>query len=761
MRNLIGKQLGKYQIRAEIGRGGMGMVYLGYDPLLDRQVAIKVLAPHLMWEQESVERFLREARAAARLKHPNIVTIYDVGQEDNWYYFVMEYLPGEPLAARLHPQQAMPIDEALPILGSLAAGLDYAHQRGIIHRDVKPSNVVITTEGHIVLTDFGIARAAQEGRLTMTGTVVGTPEYMAPEQADGRGVDARSDQYSLAVIAYQMLTGQVPFQAESTLGLIYKLVSAPPPPLSQYRPDLPPAAGAVLARALAKDPNARYPTVLAFVEALGRALQGVPRRTTLPIRLTAPPATASAKASVAKRQRITPPPPGQLPEPAVARRRPSPVVMGGIALLLLGVIGLLAAGGAWLYYRSRPQTDATRPAATIASQATAGTSSLTIAPGGKALPTATLRPTPTAAATATPTATTHRTATVAARATQTTRARATATARSKKTATAQAKATTTAQAKKSPTATPTRAASTLAQATPASREPSLAGKLAFSVPQGPHFKVYVVEVGPAPPTSLYASIGNARQPALSHDGKWLLVNGTGGGIDAIARMTSDGHQAQPVTCIGTTAESGRPTWSPDDRFLAFDGLAANPNRPQVYIQRIDEMDCDLGDNRLQVNGGDATDANGLWPLWGPDNRIYIRSCATWNPQTASSCGLWSVRVDGGGLRHLTENPSHLPTDVNSERLLFMFNSEGNWDVYSIGLEGGTPQNLTQNPATDVWGTLSPDGRSIAFLSNRSGRWAIWLANVDGSNPREWLPISVDWGVVDPSIIGEERMSWSK
>jgi parallel beta-helix repeat protein len=295
---------------------------------------------------------------------------------------------------------------------------------------------------------------------------------------------------------------------------------------------------------------------------------------------------------------------------------------------------------------------------------------------------------------------------------------------------------------------------------PAVSAPTLGGKLAFSLPQGTQYKVYVVEVGPTSPAELYASVGNARQPALSHDGKWLLVNGTGGGIDAIARLTSEGHQITPVTCEATTAEAHRPIWSPDDRFLAFDGLGVDATNPQIYIHPLEEVDCDLIDNRLMIGEGMASDPNGLSPLWGPDDRIYFRSCATWDPQGAGDCGIWSAGREGGNLRQLTGNPGHIPTDVNQERLLFMTDNQGDWEIYSVGLEGGTPQNLSRHSGIDAWGTLSPDGRSIAFLSNRNGRWAIWLADVDGNNPREWLPINPDWGEVDPNRLGQERMSWS-
>jgi len=272
--NLIDTRLGKYEIQAEVGRGGMGTVYQGYDPLLDRYVAVKVLAPHLVWEREFVERFLREARAAARLKHPSIVTIHDVGQEGGWHYFVMEYLEGQTLTEVIRQRGPLLPDEVFSILRPLAEALDYAHHRGLVHRDVKPANIIVDPAGQVTLTDFGIARAAQETRLTATGTIVGTPEYMSPEQVRGLTVGARSDQYSLAVVAYEMFSGRVPFEAESTLALLHKIAYDPPPPIRQARPDLPARVGGVLERGLAKEPGARYATASGFVKALGWTLAG-------------------------------------------------------------------------------------------------------------------------------------------------------------------------------------------------------------------------------------------------------------------------------------------------------------------------------------------------------------------------------------------------------------------------------------------------------------------------------------------------------
>ena len=356
---LIGSQLGKYDIRAEIGRGGMGTVYRGYDPLLDRDVAVKVLAPHLVRETESVGRFQREARAAAKLNHPNIVTIYDVGQDDGYYYFVMEYVPGQTLAARLRNRVALPAKEALSILSPLASALDYAHHRGVGHRDVKPGNVIVGEAGQVTLTDFGIARAVRVSRMTKTGAVVGTAEYMAPEQVQALSVDSRSDQYSLGIVAYQMLAGQVPFQSDSTMALLYKVVHEPPPPLTGHRPDLPTGLGTVIERALTKEPGGRYPTVSAFVAALEQALAGAPVETGAATAvLFAEKPTVTLEAAGVPGPATPAHARAAAPQPGKVRRAGVPVwiwVLGGavVAVLVVG-IGLTLAGARGSRTQSTP-----------------------------------------------------------------------------------------------------------------------------------------------------------------------------------------------------------------------------------------------------------------------------------------------------------------------------------------------------------------------------------------------------------------------
>jgi len=324
--DLVGRRLGKYEIQAEIGRGGMGTVYLAYDPLLDRRVAVKVLAPHLVWEEGFVERFLREARAAARLKHPNIVTIYDVGQEGNCYYIVMEYVEGQTLSQVIKKRAALPPAEVVALLRPLADALDYAHRQGLVHRDMKPANIMVATRGdrreasQVTLTDFGIARAAEETRLTTTGTVVGTPEYMSPEQARGEHVDRFTDLYSLGVVAYEMLSGQTPFSGATPHGVLYKHVFEPPPPICSLQPGLPAGVEPVLARGLAKDPAERYPTAVAFVEALAGASAQIPLR-----EAEQPAGAISRSESAALRSQAPAEPPAKMP---VTSPEPPTVLMG-------------------------------------------------------------------------------------------------------------------------------------------------------------------------------------------------------------------------------------------------------------------------------------------------------------------------------------------------------------------------------------------------------------------------------------------------
>ena len=265
---MVGKKFGAYEIKEEIGRGGMGIVYRAVQISLGREVAIKVLPPQLAVEKEFVKRFYREAQSAANLKHPNIVTIHDVGEEDGTYYFAMEYLDGGSLEDRIEKQGAYSLEEAVAIISQMAVALDYAHKNGIIHRDIKPGNIIIDEEGRAVITDFGIAKAAYDQKLTKTGMTVGSPEYMSPEQVKGREIDGRADLYALGIVFYRMLCGEVPFTGDSAVSIAYQHVNEPIPPISALRPDLPQYADRILQKLLAKDPDNRFQSGRELIQSL-------------------------------------------------------------------------------------------------------------------------------------------------------------------------------------------------------------------------------------------------------------------------------------------------------------------------------------------------------------------------------------------------------------------------------------------------------------------------------------------------------------
>jgi serine/threonine-protein kinase len=263
-----------YEIDAEIGRGGMGVVYRCRDNKLRRFVAIKVLPPELAYRDDVRTRFLREAETAAQLNHPNIVPIYSVDERDGLVWFVMGLVDGESLAAWLARERTPPFSEVRRILREVADALAYAHSRGIIHRDIKPDNILIDRlTSRPIVTDFGIARAIEgESRLTLTGTAVGTPAYMSPEQAMGEGeIDGRSDLYSLAVVGYQMLAGELPFKATNTPAMLMKHLSDPLRPLRTVREEVPDALAAIIERSLAKKPHQRWRDAAAFRDALDQA----------------------------------------------------------------------------------------------------------------------------------------------------------------------------------------------------------------------------------------------------------------------------------------------------------------------------------------------------------------------------------------------------------------------------------------------------------------------------------------------------------
>jgi eukaryotic-like serine/threonine-protein kinase len=271
---LIGRLVAdRYEIQELLGTGGMASVYRAHDTLLERSVALKVLHEHFSRDPNYVERFRREARAIARVSHPNIVTVIDRGSFEDREFIVFEHVPGETLKEILERQGPLPVAEALAVAHQVARALAFAHEHGVVHRDVKPHNVLVDGDGGAKVTDFGLARSLDlERDITQTGTVLGTCDYISPEQASGQPVDERSDQYSLGVLLFELLTGEVPFPAETYMAAALRHVRDPVPSARESRPDVPPSVDELVRRTMAKRAEDRFPTTAALVAALEACL---------------------------------------------------------------------------------------------------------------------------------------------------------------------------------------------------------------------------------------------------------------------------------------------------------------------------------------------------------------------------------------------------------------------------------------------------------------------------------------------------------
>src|SRR5215216_2498020 len=320
----------RYRIVQPLGNGGMAEVYLAHDAILDRDVALKVMSGRYASDEEFVERFKREAQSAAALSHLNIVSIFDRGaSEDGTYYIAMEYLSGGTLKDRILKRGAFPTHTAAGVALQIAEALRAAHERGVIHRDIKPHNILITESGDVKVTDFGIARAASSSTMTKTGSILGTAHYISPEQAMGEPVGPSSDLYSLGVVLYEMLTGELPFDADTPLGIAMKHVNGHLRQPKELNPAVPDGINAITLRLLAKNPEDRYASDSELIEDLERVCAGLdPSGATTEMMPHALAATTRLK---------PPPPPQRIGRDKLPRRRAAPL-LALLALLLLAAL---------------------------------------------------------------------------------------------------------------------------------------------------------------------------------------------------------------------------------------------------------------------------------------------------------------------------------------------------------------------------------------------------------------------------------------
>jgi len=672
MPSLAGQYLGRYHIIEQLGEGGMATVFRADDTRLERDVAIKVIrkdnfSPNAL--QEVLKRFEREAKALASLSHSHIVKVFDYGEYDGAPYLVMEFVPAGTL--KEHTGSPMPWSQAARLLLPIARALAYAHERGFIHRDVKPSNILITDTGDPMLTDFGIAKILEaEGATTLTGTGVGigTPEYMAPEQGTGQNIDARADVYALGVVFYEMLTGRRPYEADTPMAVMLKHVTDPLPRPREYNPDLPDVVEGVLLKALAKQPEDRYADMWAFLNALDKLLQGGE--------------IESSAISTEERGASTP-----HIEPAPWRQSLTRWPWPGSVVLAVAVICLGLAG----FYISRkwapgslPLPTATQPAAATSPPASAPWVSPTPPAPTSALPSETPTPAPSHTAVHTNTAS------------------------------------------PTPSAQPSSTHSMPPPPTPIGG----GGLIAFNSNRGGLNDIYVMNSDGSGVVQLTFSPSDERTPYWSPDGEEVAYQSNQDGDYEIYITNPDTNQTRQVT--RNDCNDYAPAWSADGRMLVFYS-DCDGNR-EIYTINIDGSDrrqlthssgiynwfptwspdgrqITFSSNRggkyeVYVMNADGSAQRALAPgcisSFSPDGQMIVFT------QYCTDTGyIYIMGADGSNLRTLVDQYENTNPSWSRDGRMIIFQSErdGNDDIWMVDLQGDNWTKLTSDPAEDacpVW-----------------------------------------------------------
>jgi Tol biopolymer transport system component/serine/threonine protein kinase len=667
---MIGKRLGQYEIVDEIGRGGMAVVYKAWQLSLERYVALKVMPDYFRHDPRFLGRFQREARAAAGLSHPNIIAIHDVGEQDGVHYIAMEWLDGGSLRDRL-ASGALSLEEAQRILAQTAGALDNAHRHGLIHRDIKPGNILFTGDGRVKVADFGIAHAADGTQLTRSGVILGTPEYMAPEQAQGMPVDHRLDLYALGVVLYQMLTGRVPFRGTTPHAALHAVIYESPPPPRALNPELPTAVESVILKALAKQPGDRFQTGASMVAAFQEARRGV----SVAVPVTAGPPVKPTPA------------PWQNP-------RLLALAIAGVAVLLVGAVVLLliprdGGGAAGATASAQTATEVAR-----LGRDTTATASVT----GRAQPT----PSPSATSTSPPatgtsTPPTLPTDTPIPFATHTLEPTA-----PPPTVTSSPRPTETAE----PTLPP-----------PSPTVPGARNRVGFVSDRTGNDEIFVMHVDGSGLTQLTRNPAADWGPDWSLDGRRIAFASERAGNWEIYTMDAGGGGVTRVT--DHPDYDSTPSWSPNGTRIAF--MSDRDGNLEIYV-----ADAASGAVTRLTNdpGVDAL------PSWSPaGGLIAFQSGRSGNDE------IHAMNPDGSGVRNLTNDPGPdwgPAWSPDGRRIAFASERDDNWEIYVMNADGSGQTRLTSNPAIDQDPTWSSDGSRIAFMSFRDGGSDIYVMNADGS-----------------------------
>ena len=675
---MIGRVLkDKYRIYDRVGTGGFATVYMGRNLESNEVVAVKVLRQEYTDEPRFVERFRREASMISQLRHPNIVRMRDYGVENGTHYLILDYVEGKTLAQLLQERGSLPVEETVAIAKQVCRAMQAAEEAGVIHRDIKPYNIMVTPAGQVKVMDFGIGRMSTLATMTHGSMFIGTPGYLSPEMAKGEGADVRSDIYALGIVMYEMLIGEAPFVADSAWAVIRHQIETPPPSLRSKRSDVPAWLEAVVNRALAKDPQQRFQTPKEMLDALSRAEMPTPNLGGI---------------------LITP-----QPQAAPRRRVLWPLAVGAfVGLLIVGVVFLLSA-------RKEPPPS---PTPTELALVAAATASPTALPSPTPVPSSTLARLP-ATGTLTPTlrppTSTPSSTTVVDTPTARPTSRPTSTPTRAPTDTARPSTPTGA-----PAATRTPTASPLPPLPPAS---AATGRIAFAVKEAGGGAYVLYSVSPDG-TDLRWLGDNLRQPNYRQDGVSIVANGQGGGMNDMWHVAPNG--SGPTGSFGQP-EDEHPVWLQSQRgyHVAFGSTRHGDGQWRLY----------LGDAPIFFGSGEI---RGRYPVRLPGGNIAYQGC-DYGWGTDSICGTWRVTI-GQKPQPITDNPHDIPNDGTGAEMLFLRQENNNRDVYRIGLSGGAATRMTDSPGRDGPAAFSHDGKAIAFLPRhgRTGRLRVaeWARHHD-------------------------------
>jgi tetratricopeptide (TPR) repeat protein len=808
---MIGTVLGnRYKLIAELGSGGMAWVYLAQDLREDQSVAVKILYPQHSQDLGFLRRFMQEAKLAMSLgqdeEQRQIVRVLDYGSDRDTHYLVMEFVQGRDLGQILEEKGALPWQEALDIARQVALGLEHAHQYEIVHRDVKPGNIMVLPDGAVRVLDFGIARAQTSPSLTLSG-FVGSPHYAAPEQAMGEPVDTRADIYSLGVVTYRMLGGMLPFQGNTPWAVVNQHIASPPPPLGAIRANLPQPVIRLVEKAMAKRPEDRFQTPMEMAEAIQTAIEAalagqqlrLETRTVKPDRAApqldglyehaqrAVQAGAWQEAidlysQILKIDPVYRDVTDQLAEVGQQLRLETLYRSARQALQLgqwdhaqaqLAKIAAVAPG-----YRdiedlqaraerkeklavagssaaSEFPTQVTRegPERRGATTAAAPESKRRLNPLWLALPTLLLilagmafllsrGQGPPAAALP---ATLTATATALAPTESVSPTVLPPAAAPSRTAAA---APDTPAPAYTDTATPTATPIPTQTGSPAS-EPALTGQIAF-----PRFDpargTYDVYVCRADGSGCRRVAAKASQPDLMPDGSQIVLHSWKPDDKGLVLQTLSGQRIWKITGL---IEAARPSVDFQGNIYAFHARDEADRQPRLYRTY---------DSETRPIRREASAVVGSSPAWLPDSRILYSGC--WQ----NACGIIAMRDDGTFPQQIVAGGSETNPEASPDggQVAFMSKRDGNWEIYVVDLDGSGLQRLTRDPANDGLPAWSPDGRALAFVSDRGGSWAVWAMRPDGSGQRRLFDVG---GPLDGQVQGaaphethgwvEERISW--